>query len=32
MKTITKTIMKTLRWTVYFVGTVGLLIAISNEE
>ena len=32
MKTIFKTIVKTLRWTVYFAGAVGLLIAISNEE
>ena len=32
MKTTFKTIGKALRWTAYFVGTVGLLIAISNEE
>lgn len=32
MKTAFKTIGKALRWTAYFVGTVGLLIAISNEE
>ena len=32
MKTIFKTIGKALRWATYFVGTVGLLIAISNEE
>lgn len=32
MKTTFKTIGKALRWTVYFVGTFGLLVAIKNEE
>lgn len=32
MKTMFKTIAKALRCTVYFVGVVGLLIAIGNEE